>query len=112
MAYSFLMIIIETPIFTKQLLSNLSDEEYRLFQATLLQRPDAGKVIPGGGGLRKVRWGLEGRGKSGGARVIYYWFTERGTILLLFMYPKNVQENLTQDQLKQLKKIVEEEYHE
>jgi hypothetical protein len=55
---------------------------------------------------------LEGRGKSGGARVIYYWFTERGTILLLFMYPKNVQENLTQDQLKQLKKIVEEEYHE
>jgi mRNA-degrading endonuclease RelE of RelBE toxin-antitoxin system len=72
------MIIIETPLFTKQLLSNLSDEEYRLFQATLLERPDAGKVIPGGGGLRKVRWGLEGRGKSGGARVIYYWFTERG----------------------------------
>ena len=112
MTYIHLMIIIETPIFTKQLLSNLSDEEYRLFQATLLERPDAGKVIPGGGGLRKVRWGLEGRGKSGGARVIYYWFTERGTILLLFMYPKNVQENLTQDQLKQLKKIVEEEYHE
>lgn len=112
MTYGLLMIIIETPIFTKQLLSNLSDEEYRLFQTTLLQRPDAGKVIPGGGGLRKVRWGLEGRGKSGGSRVIYYWFTERGTILLLFMYPKNVQENLTQDQLKQLKKIVEEEYHE
>lgn len=66
------MVIIETPIFTKQLLSNLSDEEYRLFQATLLERPDVGKVIPGGGGLRKVRWGLEGRGKSGGARVIYY----------------------------------------
>jgi len=112
MTYSYLVIIIETPIFTKQLLSNLSDEEYRLFQAALLERPDAGKVIPDGGGLRKVRWGLEGRGKSGGARVIYYWFIERGTILLLFMYPKNVQENLTQDQLKQLKKIVEEEYHE
>jgi hypothetical protein len=50
----------ETPIFTKQLLSTLSDEEYRLFQATLLKRPDSGKVIPGGGGLRKVRWTLEG----------------------------------------------------
>lgn len=106
------MLIIETPIFTKQLLSTLPDKEYRLFQAALLERPDAGKVIPGGGGLRKVRWGLEGRGKSGGARVIYYWFTARETILLLFMYPKNVQESLTQEQLKQLKRIIEEEYHE
>jgi mRNA-degrading endonuclease RelE of RelBE toxin-antitoxin system len=112
MTYSCPMVIIETPIFTRQLLSTLSDEEYRLFQATLQERPDAGKVIPGGGGLRKVRWGLEGRGKSGGARVIYYWFTAQGTILLLFMYPKNVQDNLTQDQLKQLKRIIEEEYHE
>lgn len=106
------MVIIETPIFTKQLSSTLSEEEYRLFQTTLLDRPDAGKVIPGGGGLRKIRWAVEGRGKSGGVRVIYYWFTARGTILLLFMYPKNVQDNLTQDQLKQLKKIIEEEYHE
>jgi hypothetical protein len=106
------MVIIETPIFTKQVLSTLSEEEYRLFQTTLLDRPDLGKVIPGGGGLRKVRWALEGRGKSGGVRVIYYWFTARGTILLLFMYPKNVQGNLTQDQLKQLKKIIAEEYHE
>ncbi len=104
------MLIIETPIFTKQLLATLSDEEYRLFQATLLERPDVGKVIPGGGGLRKVRWGLEGRGKSGGARVIYYWFTVQGIILLLFMYPKNIQENLTQEQLKHLKRIIEEEY--
>jgi mRNA-degrading endonuclease RelE of RelBE toxin-antitoxin system len=112
MTYSYLMIIIETPIFTRQLLSTFSDEEYRLFQATLVERPNAGKVIPGGGGLRKVRWGLEGRGKSGGARVIYYWFTEQRTILFLFMYPKNVQDNLIPDQLKQLKRIIEEEYHE
>lgn len=106
------MVIIETTIFTKQLSLILTDEEYRLFQLTLLDRPDAGKVIPGGGGLRKIRWALAGRGKSGGVRVIYYWFTARGAILLLFMYPKNVQDNLTQDQLKQLKRIIEEEYHE
>lgn len=106
------MVIIETPIFTRQLSSTLSDDEYRLFQATLLDRPDAGKVISGGGGLRKIRWALKGRGKSSGVRVIYYWFTARGTILLLFMYPKNVQDNLTQDQLKLLKKVIEEEYHE
>ena len=112
MAYINSMVIIETPIFTKQLLSTFSEEEYRLFQAALLERPDAGKVIPGGAGLRKLRWAVEGRGKRGGVRVIYYWFTSRGTILLLFMYPKNVQDNLTQDQLKQLKKIIEEEYHE
>ena len=112
MTYSYFMVIIETPIFTKQLLSTLSDDEYRLFQANLLERPDAGKIIPGGGGLRKVRWALPGRGKSGGVRVIYYWFTALETILLLFMYPKNVQDNLTQNQLKQLKMIIEEEYHE
>jgi len=112
MTYSYFMVIIETPIFTKQLLSTLSDDEYRLFQANLLERPDAGKIIPGGGGLRKVRWALPGRGKSGGVRVIYYWFTALETILLLFMYPKSVQDNLTQNQLKQLKRIIEEEYHE
>jgi|APCry1669188970_1035186.scaffolds.fasta_scaffold43629_1 hypothetical protein len=112
MTYSYFMVIIETPIFTKQLLSTLSDDEYRLFQANLLERPDAGKIIPGGGGLRKVRWALPGRGKSGGVRVIYYWFTALETILLLFMYPKNVQDNLTQNQLKQLKRIIEEEYNE
>jgi hypothetical protein len=68
MAYIDSMVIIETPIFTKQLLSNFSEEEYRLFQAALLERPDAGKVIPGGAGLRKLRWAVEGRGKRGGVR--------------------------------------------
>ena len=106
------MVIVETPIFTKQLLATLSDDEYRLFQNMLLERPDAGKVIPGSGGLRKLRWAVEGRGKRGGLRVIYYWFTAGGTIMLLFIYPKNMQDNLTPDQLKQLKKVVEEEYHE
>jgi mRNA-degrading endonuclease RelE of RelBE toxin-antitoxin system len=106
------MVIVETPIFTKQLLSTLSDDEYRLLQNMLLERPDAGKVIPGSAGLRKLRWAAEGRGKRSGLRVIYYWFTARGTILLLFIYPKNVLDNLTPDQLKQLKKVVEEEYHE
>ena len=71
-----------------------------------------GNLFPAAVDSVKYDGAWEGRGKSGGARVIYYWFTERGTILLLFMYPKNVQENLTQDQLKQLKKIVEEEYYE
>jgi len=106
------MVIVETPIFTKQVLSTLSDDEYSLLQQVLVERPDAGKVIPGSGGLRKLRWAVDGRGKRGGARVIYYWFTARNTVLLLFIYPKNMQDGLTSDQLKKLKKIIEEEYHE
>jgi len=66
MAYINSIVIIETPIFTKQILSAFSEEEYRLFQAALLERPDAGKVIPGSAGLRKLRWAIEGRGKRGG----------------------------------------------
>ena len=106
------MVIIETPIFTWQLLAILSDDEYRELQKGLLGHPEAGKVIPGSGGLRKLRWAFDGRGKRGGVRLIYYWFTAQGSLLLLFIYPKNVQDDLTPDQLRQLKRIVEEEYHE
>lgn len=112
MAHITVMVIVETPIFTKQVLSTLSDDEYRLLQQVLLERPDAGKVISGSGGLRKLRWAAEGRGKRGGVRVIYYWLTAQSAILLLFIYPKNIQDDLTPDQLKKLKKIIEEEYHE
>lgn len=104
------MVIIETPIFTRRIQAVLSDDEYRLLQAQLVQKPDAGKVIPGTGGLRKLRWSAGGHGKRGGIRVIYYWFVSRELILMLFAYPKNEQNDLTPDQLKQLKKIVEGEY--
>lgn len=60
------MVIIETPIFSKQLLATLSDDEYRELQRGLLGHPEAGKVIPGSGGLRKLRWAFDGRGKRGG----------------------------------------------
>ena len=106
------MVIIETPIFSKRLLATLSDDEYRELQRGLLGHPESGKVIPGSGGLRKLRWAFDGRGKRGGVRLIYYWFTAQGSLLLLFIYPKNVQDDLKPDQLRQLKRIVEEEYHE
>lgn len=60
------MKIIETTIFTKKLNSLLSDEEYRNLQNELILNPEKGKIIRGGGGLRKIRWGISGRGKSGG----------------------------------------------
>jgi mRNA-degrading endonuclease RelE of RelBE toxin-antitoxin system len=106
------VVIVETPIFMKQVLDTLSSDEYRLLQQTLVEHPDTGTIIVGSGGLRKLRWSAEGRGKRGGVRVIYYWFTARDTILLLFVYPKNVQDDLTPEQLRQLRTIVEEEYHE
>jgi hypothetical protein len=66
--------------------------------------------MPGSGGLRKLRWSLPGRGKRGGARVIYYWAVTQQQLLMLFMYPKNVRDDLTAAQVKLLRTIVEEEY--
>ena len=103
------MKIIETTIFTKKLNSLLSDEEYRNLQNELILNPEKGKVIRCGGGLRKIRWGISGRGKSGGVRIIYYWIKNKEIILMLFVYPKNEQDNLTPSQLKILKSLVEKE---
>ena len=104
------MVIIETPIFTRKIHSILSDEEYRLLQIQLINKPDSGKIIRGGGGLRKLRWSAGGHGKRGGIRVIYYWFVSQDTLLLLFAYSKSEQGELTPEQLKQLKRVVEGEY--
>jgi hypothetical protein len=76
------MELIETPIFTRQVTEQLADEEYRLL-LHLLQRPDAGVIIPGSGGLRKLRWRMPGWRKRGGARIIYYWKVARGRLYLL-----------------------------
>jgi mRNA-degrading endonuclease RelE of RelBE toxin-antitoxin system len=104
------MVIVETSVFTKQIQKLLSDEEYRQLQTDLARRPNAGTVIPGGGGLRKIRWGYRGQGKRGGVRLIYYWAVQQDRLLLLLVYPKNVQDNLSPGQLKSLRQIVEGEY--
>ncbi len=72
-------------------------------QAFLAEHPEAGDLIKGGGGIRKVRWAGSGRGKRGGLRVIYYWWIAKDRISLLLAYPKNEQDNLTAEQLKLLK---------
>lgn len=103
------MIFIETHIFTKLIRRLMSDESYRGVQEALILNPELGDVIPGSGGLRKVRWGTEGRGKRGGVRVIYYWKVKVDQILFLLVYPKNVQDNLTHEQMKKLRILVSEE---
>ena len=104
------MTIIETPIFTRLLKPSLSDDDYRELQNLLISRPEAGNVMRGSGGIRKLRWAGSGRGKRGGVRVIYYWFSQKETILMLFIYPKKKQDDLTSEQLKTLKAIVVREF--
>jgi hypothetical protein len=104
------IVIIETSVFTRRVQDLLTDEEYRELQTTLINRPTAGTLIQGSDGLRKVRWALPGRGKSGGARVIYYWAVEQGQLLMLFMFAKNERDDLSPAQRKMLRQIVEDEY--
>jgi len=101
------MIFIETSIFTKEIQRLLPDDKYRMLQTVLMLRPDAGTLIQGSGGLRKIRWSLPGKGKRGALRVIYYW-SPPDTIFMLFPYKKTEQEDLTTDQLKLLRKMVKE----
>lgn len=96
-------------LFSRLVEEYLSDDSYRQLQAALASDPEAGPLIPGSGGLRKLRWGIAGRGKRGGLRVIYYVRTKQDEIWLLTLYPKNVAENIPSHVLQQIKKEVDDE---
>ena len=102
------MEIIETHIFTKKIKAILSDDEYRKLQWELVINPEAGPLIPGCRGLRKLRWSIPGKGKRGGLRVIYYWYTQDEKIYMLLPYKKSEQEDLTREQLKILIEFVKD----
>lgn len=111
MAYNIAMIFLETRVFTDRIVEAMSDDDYAELQIHLAEHPDAGAMIPGCGGLRKVRWSGSGRGKRGGSRLIYYWdFGDR--ILMIYVYRKNERENLTAEQKKVMKQIAEAYRHE
>jgi hypothetical protein len=100
---------VETSLFSGQLFEHLHDDDYRSLQLALTLRPEQGALIPGSGGLRKLRWALRGKGKRGGLRVIYYWDSAEDVIYLIYLYPKNQQANLRPDQLKLLRRTIEED---
>ena len=102
--YSF----IETKLFTRLVREYLSDDEYRELQKALIADPQAGDVIPGSGGVRKLRWRAAGRGKRGGYRVIYFAKAIEGVIWMLTMYPKNVVETIPAHVLRQIRKEIED----
>lgn len=85
-----------------------SEEDIETLVAFLQSRPDAGDVIPGTGGLRKLRWALAGRGKRGGSRVIYYYHRPELEVLLLTAYAKNEQEDLSASDKKLLAALVKD----
>ena len=104
MPYNTAMIsFVETKLFTRLVQEYLSDDEYLELQQQLLTDPEAGAVIPGSGGVRKLRWGVAGRGKRGGLRVIYFLRTRQGQIWMLTLYAKNEAESIPAHVLRQIK---------
>ena len=98
---------VETRLFTKLVQEYLSDDEYGALQHALVANPESGYVIPGSGGVRKLRWGVAGRGKRGGIRVIYYLRSRQGQIWMLTLYSKNVAENIPAYVLKKIREEID-----
>ena len=100
---------IETRHFTRILDQYLDDDEYSALQRYLNSSPEAGAIVPGSGGVRKVRWRAEGRGKRAGLRVIYFARLAREEIWMLTMYPKNVADSIPAHVLKQIREELGDE---
>ena len=98
---------VETKLFTRLVAEYLADDEYARLQALLVANPEAGTVIPGSGGVRKLRWRAPGRGKRGGYRVIYFIRRSPDIFWMLTMYSKNVIDNISPQVLKQIRQEIE-----
>lgn len=101
------MLFVETPVFTKAITELIPDDSYKELQKILLFRPESGALIKGGSGLRKLRWNLPNRGKSGSLRIIYYWDVP-DVIYMLYPYEKTKAFDLTPKQIKVLSELVQE----
>lgn len=100
---------IELSDFTKNVYKYLAEEEYQELQHYLASYPEAGNVIPGSGGCRKLRWAAKGHGKRGGARIIYYYRSAKGQMWMLTLYAKNDTENISRHVLRQLREKIDHE---
>jgi mRNA-degrading endonuclease RelE of RelBE toxin-antitoxin system len=100
------MEFIETTGFSKLREDYLNDTQFNLLQLYLINFPDAGDVIRGSGGVRKLRWGLPGHGKRGGLRVVYYWMSKDEQILFLTVYRKTEAADLSQEAIREMRRLV------
>ena len=105
------MVFVELTPFIAFRREHWTDEDLRSLQSFLLAAPDAGDVIRGSAGLRKLRWAAQGRGKRGGARVIYYRYVPGDRIYLIYGYVKSEQTDLTPDQIKALADLMKDIEH-
>ena len=112
MAYNVTTLeFIETSVFTRMILQLMTDDEYAAMQRVLMDDPERGPLIKAGGGIRKLRYGIEGQGKSSGVRVIYYWLKEDGQIYMLLVYPKSAKYTLSDSEIAILRNLVKEQLH-
>lgn len=100
------MTFYETDIFTEQIVDLIDDDSYSELQRLLITDPEAGDIIPRSRGLRKVRWRAPGRGKRGGIRVIYY-MVRHEEIFMLYAYAKNDRSDITPDQARRIRDLVD-----
>lgn len=105
------MELIEASAFTRRLHDYLDDEQYRALQAHLVNNPEAGDMMPGTGGFRKMRWAdaERGQGRRGGLRIIYYYFAADQQIWLMMLYGKNEAADLSAAEKKALRAAIDQE---
>jgi hypothetical protein len=100
-----LLTVLETSVFSRRADKLLTEEEREELVFYLALHPESGDEIPGTGGVRKLRFGSKDKGKSGGVRVIYYFYDEENPLYALLIYGKNEQVNLTPDQKREIRSL-------
>ena len=98
-----MLTVVETTLFQKQWPHYWNEEEHDRFANYIAEFPNAGDVVPESGGIRKIRWGRAGRGKSGGVRVIYFTHSDECQVVLLTLYAKSKTDNLSAARLKEIR---------
>ena len=102
-----MLTVVESPIFQKLWPRYWDEDERAEFASFITQNPEAGAVIRGSGGIRKVRWAREGAGKSGGVRIVYLARNDAGEIYLITLYAKSESENISLTILKEIRRVLE-----
>ena len=103
-----MLTVVETSLFQRQWPHYWTEEERGVFASFIAEHPAAGDVVPNSGGIRKVRWGRSGSGKSSGVRVIYFTRITEGEVVLLTLYAKAKTDNLTGQKLKEIRRALEQ----